>query len=223
MQDAWVGDDGDYLKLGLLRYLLEHGGGLVQPLGVNWYFRPAKEEAVPERALDPELFDALRAIRTPAARTVTGLQEAGLLGSTAFFGEPLTWGGRDHRQTRSEWHRRARSRLVECPTVFLDPDNGMEPDIEGAKSFTKARLPHVLWSELRDWYGEDGKSVIVFQHAGRVREQERLIADRIREALGLARPPLAVRWGQRWLYVIPQEPVWSGFDEMVREFRERWE
>ena len=38
MQDEWVGDKGDFLKLGLLRHVIQHGGDLVNPLGVNWYF-----------------------------------------------------------------------------------------------------------------------------------------------------------------------------------------
>ena len=31
MQDIWVGDDGDMLKLALSRHLIAHGGDLVSP------------------------------------------------------------------------------------------------------------------------------------------------------------------------------------------------
>lgn len=218
MQDEWVGDKGDFLKLGLLRHVIQHGGDLVNPLGVNWYFGVPETTEDPDRQFDPELFDALGNLKVTPNRSVAKLQQAGLLDGAIYFDEPMEYTGRRYREDRLRWHDRARATLVACPTVFLDPDNGMEPDIVRSKSYTKARLPHVFWSELRDYY-EDGKTVIVFQHARREKIAEQDIAGQVKQALGLEKLPMSVRRGQRWMYVIPKPTAWSRFEKMIGTFR----
>jgi hypothetical protein len=224
MQDQWIGDDGDMLKLALLRHLIAHGGDLVRPLGVQWYYRPTESDVPPLRAIDPELFDALDQLRDAPGRSVAALERADLLPGAIYFTEPLDYpkglrqSGR--RELRGSWHRRARVALEACPTVFLDPDNGVEPDM-GDKSYDKNRLAHVLWAELQDWY-EAGKTVVVFQHARRVADLQHQLAEQIKDQLGLDRLPLVVRHKTRWLYVIPAADTWLRFSRMVEEFNERW-
>jgi len=213
MQDIWVGDDGDLLKLGLLRHLISRGGRLVGPLGVNWYYRSSAPSDDGERSSDPVLFDALADLRHAPRRTVAELERANLLHGAVYFRDLMPISGR--RAARTEWHLRARAVLRACPTVFLDPDNGMEPDFPGLKSQTKSRLAHVLWTELHDYYRVDGKNVVVFQHASRRKDHERSLATTIQRALELAEPPMSVRSGNRWLYVVPQPGAKSAFEAMV--------
>ena len=222
MQDGWVGDAGDLLKLGLLRQMIEHGGKAVSPLGVNWYFREPNKRPSQGRELDPDLHDALDLLQAAPLRSVAALERADLLRDAVYFREPLALTGLDNRQVRAAWHARAREALADCPAVFLDPDNGMQPDPAGAKSYTRSRLAHVLWDELRDHFLEDRKTVIVFQHASRMKDQEARVAKAAKEALALSGEPLSVRSGQRWLYVIPQEDVRPRFEALVHQFRHTW-
>lgn len=224
MQDIWVGDDGDFLKLGLLRHLIAHGGDLVSPIGVNWYYRPTPERVAPERQLDPELYDSLQFLSASGIRTVPLLQLEGLLSSAVYYCRLLDYPSRARlgvrRAAREAWHAKAREVLDACPCVFLDPDNGLEPD-EGLKSYDTSRFAHVLWSELRDWYST-GKTVVVFQHARRVAGLQEQLAQQIKQQLGLDQLPLVVRRGPRWLYVIPAAGMWPQFTATIDAFKGKW-
>ena len=104
VQDRYVGDLGDYLKLGLLRWLTT---GISAPhLGVVWYrtvdeahnadgkhvayLRDGHTTARALRPLDPDLYDGLSSIVTSGQRTTAALAEARLLPSgTVYFNDLL--------------------------------------------------------------------------------------------------------------------------------------
>ncbi len=81
MQDRYVGDIGDFVKLAILRAL-----SLGRRLGVGWWLHPDSgppgdgrhigylDEPAVWRHLDPELFDALRGVVRSGRRQVAVLE-----------------------------------------------------------------------------------------------------------------------------------------------------
>ena len=136
MQNRYVGDIGDYVKLALLRAL--------QPgrrLGIAWWLYPDEsgngdgrhieylKQPDKWRALDPTVFDALGRIVNENTRRVSALQEAGLLGDSVFCNRPMPIEATPalRRLERDTWFAALRMELSGCDLVFLDPDNGLEP------------------------------------------------------------------------------------------------
>ena len=95
MQDRYVGDVGDFVKLGLLRTLSPG-----YKLGVVWY-RVADEQHNGDgrhisylqdklwRPLDPVLFDSLDRIVKMGERSIEALERSGLLPDCEFVSNPL--------------------------------------------------------------------------------------------------------------------------------------
>ena len=172
MQDRYVGDIGDYGKLGLLRCLQSSG----LSIGVNWYLVPDEnhDEAgkYTQYLYDPsftecdaELRTSLRQLVTSGQRKVQNLQDAKLL-DAAFYSERLDFSGMSKQERiefRHQWHMSALARLSGVDLVFVDPDNGLAvPSAIGTRRENK----YVLQNELKDYYAQ-GASVIYYQHQGR--------------------------------------------------------
>lgn len=210
MQNQWVGDDGDILKLGLLRHLVQLCGDAVNPLGVNWYMATPKPRESPTPP-DQVLLDRLSELRAAPRRTVADLQGSGLLGDAKFFNVPVP-----PKSKRKAWHQQARTALAGCPAVFLDPDNGVQPGCGNRR--------HVLWRELKCWWENGARTVIVFQHARREPDVAARIAESINTQLGAASTLEPIRRKNRWMYVIPPSATRerATIEEAVFTFRERW-
>lgn len=164
MQDAYIGDIGDYGKYGLLRSVNE----TELRLAVNWCkvvpVRPGKQEdgkftnylLKPEiyRHFDPVLFDELKQIvHTEQNRTIARIEASPLL-TAHFHSDPID-------SNRAEWHQRALQNTAPTDIVFLDPDNGLETyHMYQSDNGTEK---HVKWDELADYYRR-GQSVILYQH-----------------------------------------------------------
>ena len=135
MQDRYVGDIGDYVKLAILRALMPG-----ERLGVAWWRFPDEvhnadgrhvgylRRPAEWRAFDPELFDGLAAVVEGGRRRVQALQDAKLLPGAAFCDEAIPTGGTpaERRGGRVVWFRRVQERVAGCSLVFADPDNGLE-------------------------------------------------------------------------------------------------
>lgn len=175
MQDAYVGDIGDYGKYGMLRQVINAG----LELGVNWYkVNPTKQGkqndgrfieylSIPERYkhYDPELFDQLiKVVIIDQDREISRIEEQGILDSL-FYSEPLKGG-------RAAWHNKALETLVGADIVFLDPDNGLETERMNREN--KATEKHVRWDEVRDYY-DRGQSLIIYQHLPQHTKKEQCI------------------------------------------------
>lgn len=186
MQDAYVGDIGDYGKYGLLRAVTASG----LRLAVNWYQvvpgEPSKQKVVedtsarrkqedgkytsylgnPEqyRHYDPALFDCLAGI-VRQHRSIEAVETSGIL-TAQFFGKPLS--GAD----RQQWHQEALAHTTGAEIVFLDPDNGLETASMRRRGSTKEK--HVTWDEAKVYY-ERGQSVILYQHRPQRMKKERCI------------------------------------------------
>ena len=172
MQDRFVGDIGDYGKLGLLRYLL--GSGL--SLGVNWYrvsnaddnndgmhiaYLRREEFSLCDRLLWQSLKEIVEADR----REIASLEQNGLL-NAAYFGEPLDNAVLPEPQRsayRQAWHEKAMKALAGVDLVFLDPDTGL---MVPSKKGTAAANKYVEPEEMADYYAQ-GSSVVYYQHKAR--------------------------------------------------------
>lgn len=175
MQDAYVGDIGDYGKYGLLRNI----GNSSLCLAVNWYkVKPTKLNkqndgkyinylTQPEiyRKYDSALFDELCRIVINEQRRKIEEIEAINIGVTYFFSEEIL-------ERRKAWHSQGLSKTQKADIVFLDPDNGLATRKMMKNSSYSEK--HVLWNELKDYY-DRGQSVILYQHRPQITKREVVI------------------------------------------------
>jgi hypothetical protein len=190
MQDRYVGDIGDYVKLAILRALSPG-----RRLGVAWWLFPDSGSAGDGRHisylaspgkwrhLDPELYNALRQVVAAGRRKIAALEDANVLPGATYFSEVIPVGATplETRTLREGWFARCQAELADCDVVFLDPDNGFEPTsfslgaMKGGKSVSLAAL-----AALR----RIGRALVVYHHqtrrAGGHVAELRFWADRLR-------------------------------------------
>jgi hypothetical protein len=173
MQNRYVGDIGDYLKLGILRALSPG-----YRLGVAWWLFPDEvhnrdgrhigylERPERWRHYDPELFDALCHVVTSNQRSVPVLEAADVLPSAIHASDLFPLGGRTSGRSgeRHLWFSRVRSRLAEADLVFVDPDNGLEP--AGYRPSSAKAGKSVLLSELHE-LARPQRCLVVYHHQSR--------------------------------------------------------
>lgn len=167
MQDKYVGDIGDYIKLALLRQL--------QPgnrVGVVWWLFPNESSNSDGRHIsylgdpsswrryDPELFDKLGVIVDANRRSVAALQQERLLENAVFVDSAVP----AKIEERRLWIEEAVRKVAECEVVFLDPDNGLEPRtfLPGRKASGKS----VTYAEV-DAFRAAGRTVVLYHHQTR--------------------------------------------------------
>ena len=170
MNDAFVGDIGDYGKYGLLRVLTRKTHF---QLGVVW-MRTAtiKEFEYLERDelvnCDPELYQALQPLVYSGAQTIAGLEASDALPTdTIYFNKLLDFRGtpaNGKKAIRREWFKEAMDRLETAKLVFIDPDNGLESPLKKRRTVEGPR--NVRYDELKPFHHR-GQSLIVYQHADR--------------------------------------------------------
>jgi hypothetical protein len=192
MQNRYVGDIGDYVKLAILRALSPG-----RRLGIAWWLFPDSGTAGDGRHisyldaetkwqdLDPPLYDALKQVVASGSRKVTALEDANLLPGSIYFSEEIPTGATPNqtRTQREAWFARCQAQLAGCDLVFLDPDNGLEPKTfslgakKGGKSVSLAALV-----ALR----QPGRALVVYHHHTRRAEghvvELRYWANRLRES-----------------------------------------
>jgi hypothetical protein len=173
MQNRYVGDIGDYVKLAILRALSPG-----YRLGVAWWLFPDEnhnkdgrhieylEQPDRWRRFDPDLFDTLQKVVASDQRHVRALEASTTLGGATFADEMLPVGGPidQRREARREWFLRVKQSLADSNFVFVDPDNGLEPGFYSHGSATAGKS--VLISELRE-LAIPGRCLIVYHHQTR--------------------------------------------------------
>lgn len=174
MQDAYVGDIGDYGKYGLLR-VVENARLSVS---INWYYvklsRFGKQDDgkyvnylfSPSyyRKFDPVLFDVLHQIVTQNNRTIDAIERSCILNAT-YFQEPVI-------ANRTIWHENALKMTKGKDVIFLDPDNGLET--ENMFLTGKATEKHVKWNEIKSYY-DRGQTVVMYQHRPKIETKEKCV------------------------------------------------
>jgi hypothetical protein len=190
MQNRYVGDIGDYCKLGILRALTPGFD-----LGVAWWLFPDETHngdgrhttylSHPHqwRHFDPDLFDSLHRIVSSGQRNVCALEATGMLPGATFASEFVPTGGPvvSRVRARSDWLNAVSRKLDAADLLLLDPDNGLEPAgyrPSGAKSGKS-----IMLRELRS-FARPGRCLIVYHHQSRRlgghRAEMRYLADRLR-------------------------------------------
>jgi len=189
VQDRYAGDVGDYLKLGLLRWLTSSEAESGPRLGVVWY-RTVDEvhnadgkhiaylsndhaSARRMRPLDPDLYDRLAAVVATGRRNTSALADAGVLpADTVYFDEVLDLqqlpsAARAARtELRKSWLERALAATSGCDLVFADPDNGIRSVLHPVGVHTTRSLKHAYLDELAT-FADRGQSLVVYHHADR--------------------------------------------------------
>ena len=138
MQNRYVADIGDYVKLAILRGLT-----CEKRLGVVWWLFPDenhntdgghKEYLDREekwKHFDPPLFESLLKIARDKNRDVRAIENAGILPNATFASEFVPC-ETQHFSTRpaerNSWLARIKEKVKECNLLFLDPDNGIASD-----------------------------------------------------------------------------------------------
>lgn len=175
MQDRYVGDIGDYVKLAILRTLMPG-----RRLGVGWWLYPDEnhngagrhigylDQPHIWRDLDPPAFDHLKALVAGGDRRVAALEGDALLPGAHYFSEavPTAGGAPARRVARAAWLARLRAAFETCDLVFLDPDNGFETkgfDLGRAKAGKSVALAEL--QALR----RPARSLLVYHHQTRMR------------------------------------------------------
>jgi len=207
MQHRYTGDVGDFGKVALLRALSPG-----RSLGVCWYLCDGRGETSNDgmhlgyvdqpkrfRALDPHVFDAMRAIvgriRQGAPRELGLIERSRLLDGAVFHREPVPASVSE----RTRWFHALGTAVDGCDLLFLDPDNGFEPAHRSPKC--------VGWDELRA-LRRPGRSLLVYHH------QTRFKGGAKREATHL-RTQLRRRTGAGQIDVIRLRPGTSRFYVLI--------
>jgi len=191
MKHQYFGDINDYRKYGLLRALAQAGQ---LRLGVCWMltpddgrndgeFRRYLEQPERWRHYDPELYDGLRQLLTPAwPRSVAHAEEWELVPEARYHREIVPVG----MVARRAYFDAAIDALSGTDMVFFDPDNGIEVPSVGRGS--AAAPKYVRWNEIGEVYRR-GQSVLIYQHYPRKpRERfEEELCGRLRDETGAHR------------------------------------
>ena len=177
MQNRYVGDIGDFGKLGLLRVLNSNG----LSIGVNWYLTDDESHngdgrhvgylaKTGYRDCDKALWYALKHIVTSNQRETAAIERSGILTAT-YYSIPIDCACKnkaERLEQRKIWHMSALKALTGTDVVYVDPDNGlMVPSAQGTTKMGK----YVEAREIADYYSQ-GSSVIYYQHKARLQDNE---------------------------------------------------
>ncbi len=174
MQNPYVADIGDYVKLAILRVL-----ALGRGLGVVWWIFPDEhhnadgghreylERQNEWKHFDPDIFEALLKIEMEKKRNVRAIENAGVLPNAVFASDPVPCDARPFSlrpAERSIWLAGIKAKLKSCNLVFLDPDNGIAPE--------RLRLTHRLAGksvtiEEMQALQESNRAMVVYHHQTR--------------------------------------------------------
>ena len=169
MKDQYVGDVNDFFKYAFLRAIQRL---LDRPLVVCWMATPDDggsdgrrrkylEQPQKYRSADTELFDGLGRLVETGDLSIASIERSGMLRGAAFHSPIL----QDPRTAREDFFRELWPNAPIGSVVFFDPDNGLE--IQSTPKGRKGSSKFLFLDELQA-AGQDSRSVIVYQHFGRV-------------------------------------------------------
>ncbi len=126
------------------------------------------------RALDPPLFDHLRAaVHSQKERGVTCLHDSDLLPDCIFYDRILE----DDRTVQETYFENLETKLQRADYVFFDPDNGLQ--VKSTSLGRKNSSKYLYWKFLVPIY-KSGKSVLIYQHFPRLK-RKKFIRERMKE------------------------------------------
>lgn len=176
MQNRYVADIGDYVKLAILQALAPG-----RSLGVAWWLFPHEDHNADGghreylkrwnewRHLAPALFDALLEIDTAKRHNIHALENSTILPNAVFASDPVPCEVRPFSlrlAERTRWFAGIKTKLQACNLVFLDPDNGIAP--EGLKLARRRAGKSVTIEEIRELQ-ENNRAIVIYHHQSRYR------------------------------------------------------
>ncbi len=220
MQDRYADDFGQFLKLGLLRWLASPSPfGHGHRLGVIWVPAPSERDLIDGeqvapldpssaagqdlRSLDPELSDRLRLMVAESGRPLSVRESCGALptGTVCFDRsqrfDALMRSDRAARVvSRQRWFHEAMVAVDPCSLVFLDSDNGLVED-DSQQPWRDRADDDVSMSEVAQLL-EREQSVVTHQLVDPTQALPALVKARMTDIHGtLGIEPLAVVRGSR--------------------------
>ena len=171
MKNQYVGDIGDFGKYSMLRAFVDAG----VKVGVNWYLTEndgSNDGKFTDylnkgkmRRYCPEIFDALIDIADKKDKSVTDIEDSGILPGVRFYSDILKPDGTpgDREQERSCWFQESMHELADSELIFMDPDNGL---LESDDPTKLGGEKYVLPSEVESYFIE-GHNVVYYCHKGR--------------------------------------------------------
>ena len=214
MQNRYVADIGDYVKLAILRRL-----ALDRSLGVAWWLFPDEhhnadgdhreylERPKSWKHFDPNLFDVLLKIEKEGKRHVHAIEKSGVLPNAIFTSDHIPCEAEPfslRREERSIWIKGIKSKLKDCNLLFLDPDNGVAS--EGLRLTQRRAGKSVTIEEMEALQG-DSRAMVVYHHqtrrqGGHLNEIDSL-AMRLRErGLHVSGALRAKPWSPRVFFIL---------------------
>ena len=194
MQHRYTADVGDFGKYGLLRSLSGLHPADDSPrltLGIAWYLTPDQSHNADGRhisyltptprnarlyqACDPTLYDALSRIIQSGHRSINAVQTAGIFDprSTIYYPRPLDYSAvtapnhlvtQERLAQRQHWLAQAVDKLHSRDIIFLDPDNGLEPNIHPGH---RTSNHHAFFDDLKAFRSRSNATLIIYHHLGR--------------------------------------------------------
>ena len=193
MQNRYVGDIGDYVKLAILRELARG-----RSLGVAWWLLPDEnhngdgghreylDRPKKWRRFDPTLFDALLALNKETTRDIRALEDPSLLPNAVFAPEQVPcemYPSGQRPEKRRLWLLRIKTRFQDRDLVFLDPDNGIAP--HELSPTQRCAGKSVLIGEMQE-LKEDHRAIVIYHHHSRRKgghtEELCYLANRLRDS-----------------------------------------
>lgn len=204
MKLQYLGDESDYRKFALLRFLVTN---CRFTLGVCWMLsgpdarsdgkmRTYTNSANLWRGYDPNLFDYLKSIpATPGPLHLERLQNSHLLGHSTKFADSIMCrftgsvnsckrcldcssvrlNSCNITATRNRYMKHAFLRLSNQDLIFFDPDNGIEVASQPQTRHVSSHK-HVYLRELVPFW-KKGASIIIYQHWSR-NNRDALVAEK---------------------------------------------
>jgi len=237
MQNRYVGDIGDYVKLAILRALAS--GPQERRLGVAWWLFPDENRGGdgehreyvdrPEdwKRFDPELFQVLVTINKSGQRHVRALEDPTILPSAIFARDPIPCTASPFKLRpleRIRWITEISTRLKGCDLVFLDPDNGIAP--EGLK-MTQRRAGKSVTIEDIAALTQHNRTIAIYHHQthrkGGNLQELRDLAKRLRKSkLQVSGALRAKPWSPRAFFILNGNPEIHNRAETIVETWEGW-
>ena len=241
MRDSYVGDIGDFANNGLLRHIFGGPGAptvedplklaVVSYLNDGRGREPSKDGRTTGylvrtvdnlnrfRNCDWRLYDKLEHLVISHQRTVKAFGKAGMLpDGTTFYNRPLPRA--TMRRANNDWVNGDLEKVVGADVVFINPDNGI------SSNANHAGPKHVSIAELKCFYDDRGKSLIIYQHQNRTLTQIYRVSQRLKAWLCLPHPPRVLRWAPsqlRYYFIVPQPYHKSFFDRRIEALKEsKW-
>ncbi|WP_026491425.1 hypothetical protein [Butyrivibrio sp. XPD2002] len=229
MKNQYVGDIGDYGKYALLRAFAEVG----IKVGINWYL--TEDDASNDgkftnylqdetfRRYAPEVFDTLEKIADNQDKTVTDIEDSGIVPGALFYSDVLNPVGTpsDREQERMAWFQESINELKDAELIYMDPDNGLQEDNEPGK---RGSEKYVLPDEVEQYY-RAGHNVVYYCHKGRRKlwdwhNHKSVMCKVLPDAKYLV---LTYHKGTQRSYIFLIHPEdFQKYNEIIRHFQDGW-